>query len=39
MVADIATQELHPDRGGDPQRFARLGVISNILRNDEKRKQ
>jgi len=30
--------ELHPDRGGDPQRFARLGTISNILRNEEKRK-
>jgi len=31
--------ELHPDRGGDPERFARLGTISAILRDDEKRKR
>lgn len=34
-----AIQELHPDRGGDPERFARLGVISGILRDAERRKQ
>ncbi|GAA94520.1 uncharacterized protein L969DRAFT_100587 [Mixia osmundae IAM 14324] len=35
--------ELHPDKNphmkGAPERFARLGVIANILRSEEKRKR
>ncbi|KAK9897595.1 chaperone J-domain-containing protein [Cystobasidium minutum MCA 4210] len=31
--------EIHPDRGGDPERFARMGTIANILRDAEKRKR
>lgn len=31
--------EVHPDRGGDPDRFARMGTIANILRDAEKRKR
>lgn len=32
-------QEVHPDRGGDQERFARMGTIANILRDAEKRKR
>lgn len=31
--------EIHPDRGGDPDRFARMGTIAEILRDAEKRKR